>query len=96
MHTLIDGLRQKEAEINALRESGVDLEAREVARLILHRLVSSTNRRMHKGFPEMLTYLLRKPMYYGSHEFVSVLLDPLIRKGCWSKVFQFFEGHKDG
>ena len=35
----------------------------------MHRLMSSTNRRMHKGFPEMLSYLLGKPMLYGSHTF---------------------------
>ena len=28
------------------------------------------NRRMHKGFPEMLSYILRKPSEYCSHTFV--------------------------
>ena len=80
MHTLIDGLRRKEAEIHELREAGKDFIPHEIARGILHRLISCTNRRMHKGFPEMLTYLLRKPMEYSSHKFVHVLIHPLIRK----------------
>jgi len=79
MHTLIDGLRRKEAEIHELREAGKDFMPHEIARGILHRLISCTNRRMHKGFPEMLTYLLRKPMEYSSHKFVHVPIDPLIR-----------------
>ena len=51
----------------------------EEARRILHRLMSSTNRRMHKGFPEMLTYLLRRPMEYCSHEFEHFSLDGYFR-----------------
>ena len=62
LHALIDGVRRKEQDIAALRESGTDITAHDTARRILHRLVSCTNRRMHKGFPEMLTYLLQKPM----------------------------------
>ena len=71
--TLIDGMRRKEAEINELREAGQDFTPHEISRRILHRLIYCTNRRMHKGFPEMLTYLLWKPMEYTSHEFVTVL-----------------------
>ena len=41
--------------------------------------MASTNRRMHKGFPEMLTYLLRKPMEYCSHQFVHVIVDLPLR-----------------
>ena len=70
--TLADGLRAKEKDIIAAKEAGEDLEGHEIARQILHRLLSSTNRRMHKGFPEMLTYLLRKPMEFSSHRFVHV------------------------
>jgi hypothetical protein len=33
---------------------------------------------MHKGFPEMLTYLLRKPMEYCSHTFVYVSIMPFV------------------
>ena len=40
------------------------------ARSLLHRLISSTNRRMHKGFPEMLAYIMEKPEYIASMEFV--------------------------
>eukprot|EP00959_Pyramimonas_sp_CCMP1952_P175053 3658177-Pyramimonas_sp.AAC.1 len=38
---------------------------------------------MHKGFPEMLSYLLQEPTLYSSHEFVTVLtpgLNMLISK----------------
>ena len=73
--TLADGLRSKEQDIAAAKAKGENLENQEVGRRILHRLMSSTNRRMHKGFPEMLTYLLRKPMEYASHNFVIINLD---------------------
>ena len=45
----------------------------------MHRLISCTNRRMRKGFPEMLTYLLRKPMTYCSHEFEHFPIDRQFR-----------------
>ena len=70
--TLADGLRSKGQDIVAAKQKGENLDNRENSRRILHRLMSSTNRRMHKGFPEMFTYLLRKPMEYSSHEFVNL------------------------
>jgi hypothetical protein len=50
-----------------------------LARGILHRLMSATNRRMHKGFPEMLSYLLRKPMEYCSHRLSHLIIDDNFR-----------------
>eukprot|EP00973_Karenia_brevis_P070417 9788802-Karenia_brevis.AAC.1 len=60
--TLADSVRAKERDIIAAREAGEDVGNHEVSRKFLHALVAATNRRMHKGFQEMLTYLLRKPM----------------------------------
>ena len=68
--TIADALKRKEQEIAQRRAEGLDIAPQEAARQILHRLLSGTNRRMHKGFPEMFTYLLKKPMEYCSHEFV--------------------------
>ena len=77
--TLADGKLAKERDILKAKESDQNIEAHEEARLTLHRLVSNTNRRMHKGFPEMLTYLLRKPTEYSSHEFVDVeVFQPIV------------------
>ena len=70
--TLADGVLAKQKDILAAKEAGTEFSAHEVSRQLLHRMMSATNRRMHKGFPEMLTYLLRKPMEYCSHEFVSM------------------------
>ena len=50
VHSLIDGLRRKEAETKALREAGQEFSSHDIARQVLHRLISCTNRRMHKGF----------------------------------------------
>ncbi len=75
LQTLADGMRSKERDIAEARAAGETLDAHEVARRIMHRLMSSTNRRMHKGFPEMLSYLLGKPMLYGSHTFVHLPLN---------------------
>ena len=80
LHTLVDGLRRKEMEIRELRASGDDFTPQDIARKILHRLIACTNRRMHKGFPEMLTYLLRKPMEYASHDFVHCIVHPFIKQ----------------
>ena len=78
--TLADGLRAKEKDIAAVKEDCEHVEGHAHARLILHRLLSSTNRRMHKGFPDMLTYLLRRPMEYSSHQFVHVSVALVWRK----------------
>ena len=70
LDTLRDGVRAKQRDIIEAREAGEDVDAAEASRRLLHRLESSCNRRMHKGFPEMLTFLLGKPMEYRSHQFV--------------------------
>ena len=79
LETLADGVRSKERDIAEARATGEELSCHEVARGILHRLMSATNRRMHKGFPEMLSYLLRKPMEYCSHRFSYLLIDDTLR-----------------
>ena len=71
--TLSDGMRAKERDIVTAQEAGTDVSDHEKSRKILHSLVQATNRRMHKGFQEMLTYLLRKPMEYCSHLFLSLI-----------------------
>ena len=78
--TLAEGVRSKEKDILAAREAGQDITDHEASRKLLHTLVAATNRRMYKGFQEMLTYLLRKPMGYCSHEFVSCTFETLLRK----------------
>ena len=42
------------------------------------------NRRMHKGFPEMLSYLLGKPCWYCSHSFSNLYFEPALRQCCLS------------
>ena len=75
LDTLRDGVRAKQQDIREAREAGEEIDAAEASRMLLHRLESSCNRRMHKGFPEMLTFLLGKPMEYCSHLFVYFLID---------------------
>eukprot|EP00973_Karenia_brevis_P020464 2810767-Karenia_brevis.AAC.1 len=55
------------------------MEPLERAKRLLNRLISSTNRRMHKGYPEMLSYLLKKPSYYCSHSFVTLMFHEQLR-----------------
>ena len=88
--TLIDGMRAKEQDILQAREAGENIDAMEEARRILHRLISCTNRRMHKGFPEMLSYLLMKPMEYSSHEFANEAL-PVTSFGCQNRFQNRFK-----
>ena len=78
LQTLSDGLQRLKLETAQRRAAGEEVENLDVVRRVLHRLISSTNRRMHKGMPEMLSYLLGKPMYYSSHQFTSLLTEQLI------------------
>ncbi|CAK0873829.1 unnamed protein product [Prorocentrum cordatum] len=72
--TLAVSLHQKEQDAKEAAGRGDEPEnVHEKAKRILHRLLSATNNRMHKGFPEMLSYLLEEPTLYSSHEFVTVL-----------------------
>ena len=78
--TLSDGLQCKLRDIMVAKEKGEDFTSHEICRKLLHNLLASTNRRMHKGFPEMLTYLLRNPMEYCSHQFVQLVADKVFRQ----------------
>ena len=60
--SLADALKSKEDDIAAVREAGEVVRPHEHVRRNLDRFVSSTHRRTHKGFLEMFTYLLRKPL----------------------------------
>ena len=78
--TIAEALKDKEREIAMRRAEGLNIDPHEAARQILHRLQSGFNRRMHKGFPEMLTYILRLPMEYSSHKFVTLNLHSAYRR----------------
>lgn len=72
LQVLHNGVGHLEVDIAKLRASGQNVTLHEQARRVLHRLVSCTNRRMHKGFPEMVSYILGKPHFMCSHDFVTV------------------------
>ena len=72
--TFADAIKSKDEEIAGLKAEGKDPGPQEEARQRLHRFMSATNRRMHKGFPEMLTYLLEKPVVYCNLDYVSLNL----------------------
>ena len=75
LHTFADGVRNIDLEIAQRRSLGQEVESLEHARKLLHRLLHSTNRRMHKGYPEMISYILQKPDHYASHSFVPFYCD---------------------
>ena len=77
--TLAESLRAKEQNIATARSEGKEFTAHEISRNIFHKLIAATNRHMQKGFPDMLTYLLGKPMEYCSHRFVPLSVDLLFR-----------------
>jgi hypothetical protein len=72
LQVLHNGVGHLEVDMAKLRASGQNVTLHEQARRVLHRLVSCTNRRMHKGFPEMVSYILGKPHFMCSHDFVTV------------------------
>ena len=75
--TLAHGVRALDEEIARGGTEGHDMTPQEKSRRLLNRLLSSTTRRMHKGYPEMLTYLLQKPSWYCSHQFVTLSTNSL-------------------
>ena len=68
--TLLQSVQDREKYLADLHREGKTSTVATEAKAILNRLLSATNNRMHKGFPEMLSYLLRKPSFYCSHRFV--------------------------
>jgi hypothetical protein len=70
LQSLSESVKQLEEAQARQASEGKDVTALAKARSLLHRLMSSTNRRMHKGFPEMLAYIMEKPEYIASMEFV--------------------------
>ena len=82
--SLAVSLEHKERDAReAARRGEEPHNVHEQARKKLHALQAATNNRMHKGFPEIISYLLQEPTLYSSHEFVTALtpdLDMLIKK----------------
>ncbi|CAK0853031.1 unnamed protein product, partial [Prorocentrum cordatum] len=72
--TFADAIKSKDEEIAGLEAEGKDPGPQEEARQRLHRFTSATNRRIHKGFPEMLTHLLEKPAVHCNLDYVSLNL----------------------
>ena len=77
LQTLADGVARLDFEVAKVADMDDSQACMERGRRVLHRLLSSTNRRMHKGFPEMLSYLLWKPSFYASHVFTPCYLHVL-------------------
>ena len=107
LHTLADSVRRLDQDVARRRlkleervAQGQEPDAQAAdqdmpmlqAKALLNRLLSATNRRMHKGFPEMLSYLLNKPSEYCSHEFVSLPIDGALRCGI-AEFKRFVEAH---
>ncbi len=90
LQTLQSGLRSKEIDLAAARAEGHDMSPHENTMKLMHRMIATMNRSMHKGFPEMFTYLKDKPMQYCSHDFVSLSTDRLFRK-LWFLCFKQWE-----
>ena len=73
LHTLSDSLRYLKVKIAQKLDAGESVESLERAKIVLNSLVQGNNRRMHKGFTEMISYLLCKPSYYCSHNFTTLI-----------------------
>ena len=98
LQVLHNGVGHIELDMAKLRASGQDVSVHEHGRRVLHRLVSCTNRRMHKGFPEMVSYILGKPHFIASHEFVGANFDPPFRalRGALYHAMGFSSNEDDG
>ena len=70
LNSLVDSVKHLEGEQARRVALGAEGSVFDKARSLLHRLLSATNRRMHKGFPEMIAYIMEKPEYIASMEFV--------------------------
>eukprot|EP00973_Karenia_brevis_P093103 12415638-Karenia_brevis.AAC.1 len=69
LQVLHNALCHLEVDMAKIAAAGEQVSVQERARRCLHRLISCTNKRMHKGFPEMLSYIYGKPTYASSHDF---------------------------
>ena len=81
LHTLADGVRGLDREIAEHGAKGELMDPLEKkTKRLLHRLMSSTNRRMHNGVLEMLSYLLKEPSLYCSHSFATLPFHPVLQQ----------------
>ena len=81
LQSLHDSLVRREKytylETGAAKEDATPQEERlrTSAKKLLHRLVSATNRCMHRGLPSVYAYLAGRPTHYTSHEFVDLTFE---------------------
>ena len=68
MQSVQENLAQRKAETGEEHVAVLDH-----AKTTLRKLVLATYKRMHKGFPEMISYLLGKRTYVSSHTFTPLL-----------------------
>jgi len=78
---MASSLRKLEARIEMAKQAGETFDRLTIAAKFLHNLVSAANRCSHKGYPEIMSYLSSRPMFYCSHSFTNLFMNNVINEG---------------
>ena len=87
-------VRKLELRIEAAKEAGETFDKLTIAAKLLHNSVADANRCSHKGFPEIMSYLTSRAMFYCSHAFTNLYMNNVVNetKAILAKLSET-EGH---
>ena len=63
------------------KQAGEPLDNLQTAAKFIHNLTQAANRCCHKGYPEIMSYLSSRPMFYCSHGFTNLYMGNMINLG---------------
>ena len=69
-----------EERIEIAKAAGETFDRLTIAAKFLHNLIAAANRCSHKGYPEILSYLTSRPMFYCSHSFTNLYMNNVINE----------------
>ena len=72
--------RKLEERIECAKAAGETFDRLTIAAKFLHNLIAAANRCSHKGYPEILSYLSSRPMFYCSHSFTNLYMNNVINE----------------
>jgi hypothetical protein len=78
---MASSFRKLEQRIEAAKEAGASFDRLTIAAKFLHNLIAAVNRCSHKGYPEIMSYLSSRPMFYCSHTFTHLYMNNMINEG---------------
>ena len=74
-------LKKLEGRIEEAKQAGESFNNLEIAAKFMHNLTQAANRCCRKGYPEIMSYLSSRPMFYCSHAFTNLYMGNMINVG---------------